>query len=787
MLIHWRLSAAVGSCVFVALILAASQPEPDSAPDGARTPAPISDNPGERDEDFRAQRQAWIEHLHRAAPDVDWRQQDAGFRAARFELREQERARRLQSGASAADLRNVSLQAISGTWAERGSSNQAGRVTAAALDATNNRLTVLSHGGNVWRGSRTLLDWTSPNNGARFSPGGDDGFLQRLAGGSGERLLVASDAPTAIFRSDNGGLTWTANAGTALANPWYTMGLTARDETQNDVYLLRVHFDSGAAMSWRPHLFSSTDRGTTFTSRGFIGQRNTVSIFSPRYDSSNVYVLSGNQLSTITAGTHALAPVSTITLGFALAGNEQTVLTGGFSDGQVFLYAFYSRPNTGNTAVFRSPDGGATWTSRTAVPTTLMTGNSAESSTNDPLRAYAGGVNAYRTADGGASWILINDWTEYYGAPASKLHADIPNIDVWRTSGGAERVYISTDGGLFESSDHAATVQNLNLSGMNVSQYYGSYTRRSAPFQVLAGAQDQGYQKALAPTGGIDSFVQTISGDYAHLESTDGGTQLWMVYPGFVQVDTTTTAPGQGGLVAWDFAAYNFTGWFFLPALAVDPSNAARMLLAGGNLSGSGQRLVQLTRSGGTINHSEIAFDFGTAVTAVAYSNDGGTRYAINDSAQFFRQIGADPWGQISNGLPDNHFFFGNRILVDPVMAGKIYVAGAGYSGPGVYVSTNNGNNFVPMNTGLPSTMVFDLGISSNGQHLFAATEVGPYYFDAGAGSWQDIGALGAPEQQYWDVDFVDGQNIARFSTYGRGIWDFVLAPPGQLFANGFE
>jgi hypothetical protein len=46
---------------------------------------------------------------------------------------------------------------------------------------------------------------------------------------------------------------------------------------------------------------------------------------------------------------------------------------------------------------------------------------------------------------------------------------------------------------------------------------------------------------------------------------------------------------------------------------------------------------------------------------------------------------------------------------------------------------------------------------------------------------------LGAPEQEYWDVDFVDAQNTARFSTYGRGIWDFVLASPEVIFRSGFE
>ncbi|HRF55731.1 MAG TPA: hypothetical protein PK027_14895, partial [Aquimonas sp.] len=749
-----------------------------------RTPAPLEDQPGERGEDFKQRRLAWIEHMHRASPDVDWRAQDAAFIARRFAEREAEREVRLAAGESPLDWRVIKAN-VSGNWVERGSRNQAGRVTATALDAANNRLTVLSHGGNVWRANRTALDWSSPNDGARFGPSGNAGFMERLAGVSGERLLAASDSPLGVYRSDNGGVTWSVNSGSSIANPWYTMGLVSRDETQSEVYLLRVHFDS-VTSNWRPHLFASVDRGTTFTSVGFVGQRHSTAIFSPRYDSSLVYLLDGNQLYTVTSGTHARVLVSTISLGFSLSGNEQTVLSGGVQSGQTFLYAFYSRPDTGTTAVFRSLDGGLTWTARSPVPTTLMTLNSAESSGNDANRAYAGGVDLYRTADGGSSWSLVNSWVDYYGSPASKLHADIPNIDVWRNAQGNERVYIATDGGLYESSDHAATVQNLNLSGMNVSQYYGSYTRRTAPHLLLAGAQDQGYQKALSPSGGAENFVQTISGDYGHLESEDDQ-RLWMVYPGFAMLDNSLSSGTQSGLNTWDFGANNFTGWFFIPPLAVDPLNPGRILLAGGSMSGSGQHLIDLSFNGSSFLASEVSFDFGAAVTAVAFSPDGGTRYAINDNGAFFRQVGAGAWSQRTTGLPDNHFFFGNRILADGVRANTLYVAGSGYSGPGVFVSTNNGDSFSPISNGLPSTMVFDLAMSADGEHLFAATQLGPYYYNRDTNSWQDIGQLGAPEQEYWDVDFVDAQNTARFSTYGRGIWDFVLASPAVIFRNGFE
>ena len=59
-------------------------------------------------------------------------------------------------------------------------------------------------------------------------------------------------------------------------------------------------------------------------------------------------------------------------------------------------------------------------------------------------------------------------------------------------------------------------------------------------------------------------------------------------------------------------------------------------------------------------------------------------------------------------------------------------------------------------------------------------------YYDTTASSWVALAAAQTPDQIYWHVDFIDALQTARFSTYGRGVWDFVIGP-SVLFANGFE
>ncbi|HEY8400634.1 MAG TPA: Ig-like domain-containing protein, partial [Cytophagaceae bacterium] len=96
------------------------------------------------------------------------------------------------------------------------------------------------------------------------------------------------------------------------------------------------------------------------------------------------------------------------------------------------------------------------------------------------------------------------------------------------------------------------------------------------------------------------------------------------------------------------------------------------------------------------------------------------------------------------------------------------------------YKSTDHGQTFTAVAYGLPSTLVFDLTFNDDESLIFAATEVGPYVYVVADNQWYPIRGLSAPDQLYWDVEYIAATNTVRYATYGRGIWDFKMQSTGS-------
>ena len=56
-----------------------------------------------------------------------------------------------------------------------------------------------------------------------------------------------------------------------------------------------------------------------------------------------------------------------------------------------------------------------------------------------------------------------------------------------------------------------------------------------------------------------------------------------------------------------------------------------------------------------------------------------------------------------------------------------------------------------------------------------SSTEIGPYVYIVEDETWIDLAGISAPDQTYWSVEYIPELNTARFGTYGRGIWDFIM------------
>jgi len=403
---------------------------------------------------------------------------------------------------------------------------------------------------------------------------------------------------------------------------------------------------------------------------------------------------------------------------------------------------------------------------------------------DDAQAAESLGVEVFRSTNGGGSFNKINNWGDYYGNPLQKLHADTMGLfavpDAQSPNG--ESVYFCMDGGVWRSHQSGASPLNLGLVGLGVSQYYSTHTSALDPNRVLAGAQDQGYQRGMVQPstgpGPSTNFSQLISGDYGHLTSSNGSHDLvYSVYPGFVLVQEGETSP-QLQFPVTDFPAGSNHLW--LPPIVADPLDSASFFFCG-------EKLYRYTRASGPtwnyVQHSTQDFAAGSSdyLTAIAFApSDAQRAYAVDSAGKLYASTNhAVTWTQSVSNAPDEHYFYGNTVAVHPTNPSEAVVGGSGYSTAGVRRTLNGGTSWQALTNGLPATFVYDLAYTRDGSgDIFAATEAGAYRFDRASNTWINIMQPSTPLTLYWSVECV-GADLMRFGTYGRGIWDYDPTPPG--------
>ncbi len=678
-------------------------------------------------------RKAWFEAMHRAAPGTDWRAIER-----RNGLAETAR-RRTMLGAP---------PATHGSWTERGSDNQAGRMMVARVAPDGETLYAGSSKGGVWHANLDGVGWT---------PIGDNlyggaAWLEVMSpdGVGDPPIVVAATDGGLIHRSVDDGESWEEVAG--LDDPWSIRRLAMKSDGSELLFMV-AEGDSGS------FLYRSSDKGASWEAvydlEGFNGDA-----WLPRDGGGAVWLATSSQL------LRSDDDGESWTAAGDLPGMRATSaeLAGSEAGAPAFWLALNS------TTLYRSGDAGASWTSVTSLSDywSVLTASSV-----DTNRVAWGGVEVSYTTDG-RRFDTVNDWWDYYDSPSDQLHADVMGMDAFPDGEGGETWYICTDGGLYRSTDGLATVENLSLDGLRVSQYYDTLTSSADPTHVAAGAQDQGYQVTNTMTQDEDDpfeLEQIISGDYGQLTSSDGShAYVYSTYPGFILIQAGEDDPA---LYSADFpSGESYVPW--IPPVIADPDDRRAFFFPATRLYRYSQ--VGSTWVPSTYGDHEFDLSSGEYVTALQFSPlDSDRVYAATSYGRAW--YSADKgltWTQSVNRVADDNWYYGQAIVASNTDIDTVYIGGSGYSVPAVYRSTDGGFTFEPWGDGLPDTLVYSLCEASDGSGvLVAGTETGAWRRDPGDEEWWEITGTDAPVTTYWSCEALADEDSFRFGTYGRGMWDY--------------
>ncbi len=367
-------------------------------------------------------------------------------------------------------------------------------------------------GGGIWKSTDHGVTWN-----LLPATTGFWNISKVICDASGNVYVATMGNGTGIQRSIDGGTSWTNITPTGLNTAITDMKLSSTG---------RMHIVCGYYNGW----FSANPAGYRFT----------------------------DNPSTVTPATW-----TTPTTAFPnIAYNVELAVSG------ATVYALPSNSSFQTPTVYKSIDGGGTWSPTTTSPP-------AASGTNDlssgqawynialgvdpanPLNVVAGGLNCYRTIDGGTTWTQVSRWV--FLVP-SYVHADQQTV-VWN----GNQVLVGTDGGIFYSGDGGATFTDRNV-GLRLKQFYSCAIHPSSTNYFLAGAQDNGCHQFT--NAGLSGTTEVTGGDgaFVHIDQDEPQYQFCSyVYSNYRR--------STNGGASWSNVNFGNTGQFINPTDYDDINN----------------------------------------------------------------------------------------------------------------------------------------------------------------------------------------------------------------------
>lgn len=560
-----------------------------------------------------------------------------------------------------------------------------------------------------------------------------------------------------ILKSTNGGDTWLPTG--------LSFGVAFNVRTMN-VYVSPAD-TSLVITATRAGIYRSVDGGTIFT-RVQAGAYNNMlqKPGNPNVLYSSTFSGSGCQIfRSLDAGltwnvlTHPDLPIS----------NSRRIELAVTPDDSNYVYALISASNNGLEGVYRSTDGGDSWTTvNGGTPNLLGSGGGSSSGgqgwydltiavdPNNKNEVVVGGVNVWRSVNAGISWNMLASGYSWNNAPGF-VHADVHHLTYQPVT---NHLYTGTDGGVYSKPPGTNSWNKLN-DGMNITQYYRLSADATDTNLILAGAQDNSTHRYNGTTwsshvggDGMDCAVNPKSpnimygsSQYGNFrKSINGGNNF------NAQFDNTNTLPSG----AW------------VTPIKLDPVHPDTVYLGYNRVYRSYNGGVNFSAVSGLGmlggNADRLAVD--PTQTNIIYVSRVSNLWKSNDRG--------GTWTNLSSNTPGGNTI--TTIAVDPTNSDHVLISKSGYSSNNkVHESFDGGQNWNSISLGLPNVPANCVVFENNPEHsIYVGTDLGVFYRDSVNPTWVEFN-VGLPNLIVNDLEINYHNRKLRAATYGRGVWESPL------------
>ncbi|NQU35471.1 MAG: T9SS type A sorting domain-containing protein [Bacteroidetes bacterium] len=435
----------------------------------------------------------------------------------------------------------------------------------------------------------------------------------------------------------------------------------------------------------------------------------------------------------------------------------------------------------------KSDDGGISW-SKVSIPdsdwsTLAWHAFVLKVDPSNPLTVYTGGLDLWKTIDGGTSWKHISDWAlMYYGGGDDYVHADQHNIQF--QPGSSNTAIFSSDGGVFltNTANYTYPVFIERNKGYSTLQYYSCAIKpTSSSKHFIGGLQDNGtlYHKNF--TLDINDMIDGGDGAYCFWDQDQANIFITSVY---YNSYTSWSSDSQA-----DYFGGN-TGTFISPA-DYDYKENILYSNAVGFFGGNQNRLLRAKNI--PFNVSTELVNLGTGITVpyshIAYSVYSpigtSTLFVGTQSGRLFKVTNAQNVPEsIEIGSPD--FPTANLSCVAiGESEDNLLVTFSNYGVSSVWLTTDGGTTWEEKESNLPDMPIRWAIIhpDNNGQALLA-TEIGVWWtntLNEENTTWETT-VDGMANVRVDMLKIRSADNVVLAATHGRGM--FTAEYPLDIYVD---